>query len=338
MSPPALQQALENRVLRLRLRAERDMTYLGALLFTPDGASIKEIHVVAGDRLEFRDRSITEAYSQFVSWKEGLAFAGRFDKARTADFERCLSRLAKSIDWVERLRKVARGEANEKILYDIKSEIQFHLGVKESHLQIQAMTPGGEDAPAKSDEGPADPAIEGRLQMRFALSAVRGLPLADLKPEMDVLVRFFDPADPKSSEYMLVHGLRKGASEQNGAEAGLDVDLVDENLNVIETEARVTAIESRPKGQLIQLTLPGDVGAYILEDEPLVKIKLPVHQLEALQAAAQGTPTPSTNQTEKETSAGTSSFRLPAQMKPSVIAVIGVAAVLAVMTLYLLLS
>lgn len=273
-----MNDSFDNRVIRIRALSSEGMCFLGALLFTPDGNQIKECHAVASDRFEIRERPLGEPYSQFVSWKEGLMFAGRLDKTRTSDFDRFLNRMSRAPDFVNRLRQIAQGQNIDKNLYDIKTEMQFLLGVKEAELDIRAMGIVGESAPppeeSNQEKDPAEQPYAGRLQMRFALSATRGLPLADLKPGMQVLARFFDPAETKSAEYMLTHGLRRPLEPDVAPELALALS-VDENLSVVETTARVDQLERGEDATLVFLTLPGEVPAYIREEERLIKIKLP---------------------------------------------------------------
>jgi hypothetical protein len=274
-----MSDSLDNRVIRIRALSSEGMCFLGALLFTPDGGQIKEHHAVASDRFEIRERPLGEPYSQFVSWKEGLMFAGRLDKTRTSDFDRFLGRMSRAPDFVNRLRQIAQGQNLDKNLYDIKTELQFLLGVKEAELDIRGMSIGGENAPPPAESEANEAGAEqqpyaGRIQMRFALSATRGLPLADLKPGMQVLARFFDPTEPKSAEYMLSHGLRRPPEPDLAPELALALS-VDENLSVVETIARVEQLERDEDATLAFLMLPGDAPAYIREEERLIKIKLP---------------------------------------------------------------
>lgn len=296
-----MSDTFDNRVIRIRAEASESMCFLGALLFTPDGNQIKECHAVASDRFEIRERPMGEPYSQFVSWKEGLMFAGRLDKTRTSDFDRFLNRMSRAPDFVARLRQIAQGQNLEKNLYDIKTEMQFLLGVKEAELEIRAMGIAGENAPQPEESAPEKDAPQqpyaDRIQMRFALSATRGLPLADLKPGMHVLARFFDPSEAKSTDYMLAHGLRRPLQPDAAPELAL-ASSVDENLSVVETIARVDQLERGEDATLILLTLPGEVPAYIREEERLVKIKLPDAESGLIDADA-----PAVDESEEPTAA-----------------------------------
>ncbi|MBX7059988.1 MAG: hypothetical protein K1X75_18145 [Leptospirales bacterium] len=274
---------LQNQVVRIRLRSESGMYYLGALLFTPDGGGIKEYQAVAGDRGEFRDRPMQEPYSQFSSWKDTLIFSGNLDRTSTSDFDRCLGRLSRRHDFVERFRKVAEGRANDGVLYDIQTEMFFNLGIRGGELKVEAMplrvvepvaAEVEETAPAASE---SDPRLAGRLPLRFLVSAVRGLPLSELQAGMDVFVRFGDPESVEARQY---RGARSG-SEDAAMASGDDME---QSLQLIpskeeaELEAQVSAVEHTDQGVLVLLELPGGVQGYVLEEEPLVKIKLPAAQ------------------------------------------------------------
>lgn len=311
-----MSDSFDNRVIRIRALSSEGMCFLGALLFTPDGNQIKECHAVASDRFEIRERPTGEPYSQFVSWKEGLMFAGRLDKTRTSDFDRFLNRMSRAPDFVNRLRQIAQGQNLDKNLYDIKTEMQFLLGVKEAELEVRAMGIVGESMAPQEESGPSKEEAEqpyaDRIQMRFALSATRGLPLADLKPGMRVLARFFDPAETKSAEYMLAHGLRRPLEPDAAPELALALS-VDENLSVVETTARVDQLERGEDATLIFLTLPGEVPAYIREEERLIKIKLPDAESGLIESSA-----PALIETEESSPSGESSEEEPSRPRINV--------------------
>lgn len=290
-----------NRVIRIRVQAADDVSYHGAIIMTQDGQQVKEHHALAGDYGEIRSYQPTDPVKNFIGMKETLLFNEKADKSRTQDFDRLLARITRNIDFVDKFRLLLKDTVKERqaerIKYDIHMEIGGSLGIKDPDVQIllQPMSwddPDNPEDPAADSEGAGaedgsateeatGPDLSQHIAMTFIISPSTGTPLAQLAAETAIVVRFADPDEEQTSNYMIEQGLKTAPLPESPDEEAIapmagDGLLPDDSTPAPknEIEAIVQSMDEQPDGKtLVYLKLPGERDAFILEEEKSIKVR-----------------------------------------------------------------
>ncbi|MCB1319497.1 MAG: hypothetical protein KDK34_04570 [Leptospiraceae bacterium] len=358
--------AERNRVIRLRIQTPEQFVYIGAIVMTQDLSKVQDFHAVAGDSLEIQNHTFEEPLKQFVSWKESLLFNERMDKMRTSDFERAMSRITINHDFLDRLRLLLQGKRIKQVTYDIKTELQVSLGIKDDECSIEMKTQTIEEANAGAEEidtaekagtpeqdipptaaGDNDDRSDfaGLIPLCFVISPTRGKPLTKLEAGDEIVVRFEKPAEELSLNYIKSNGLMPEGSgveslptessdtaadaPEQAADGETNPTAGSTDLHSIQTTARIKSIEPYGDRTLVYVVLPGDAPAYVLEEERTIMVKLPVSGTDEAETVA-------TDTKQKTESDEDDSIGLPTDTR-NIMMIAGLVVGLVVILIYLLL-
>jgi hypothetical protein len=229
--------------------------YVYCLRVDPGRKSVVELHGVAGDHHEFPEQALNSELAQFVSWIKSMEFGGKRDESRTYDILRYFEKNIKNPEWLERLCSYIQTGDLSGLQYELSQDFEIALGQKDLIMEFDLA-----EYVAPSNDGPAGPLQEdlsGLIPLSFVVSPFSGTPLIRLSPGDRIHVRFASPREPRTVNYLRRTGLKPGESGY-------------------ETDARVESLGTRPvqKDVLVKLKLDGGAGAFILEENHDIRVKM----------------------------------------------------------------
>lgn len=242
-------------VLKSRMEAPDGAIYIYALRFDLARKTLNEAQGIAGDHYELAEHSLAEDYSAFVNWMKTMEFNGRREESRTYDLLRYFEKYGKNPDWLLEVCGMLRSGDTNGLQYKFSQDFEIALGYKDLIMQYDLAE---YVAPPGAGQGQPREDLSASIPASLVVSPFSGTPLIRLTPGDRVRVRFEQPGEARTANYI----------------KRMQVEGIDGRRH--EVDARLQSLGTRP-GQgdiLLKFKLAGGAEAHVIEENQDIRVKM----------------------------------------------------------------